>query len=103
VLGLEVDDVDFVEGELSVRRKLKMHKGRPPYLDRPKTTTSARTVELPNVVASALRSHLERDYPPGSGGHFGWEPVVTAASAFVPELYPRPRSFVRPGHGLKIG
>lgn len=64
MLGLEVDDVDFVEGELSVRRKLKMHKGRPPYLDRPKTTTSARTVELPNVVASALRSHLERDYPP---------------------------------------
>jgi integrase len=64
VLGLETDDVDFGRGELAVRRQLKMHKGRPPYLDRPKTKTSVRTVELPEVVASALRRHLERDYPP---------------------------------------
>jgi integrase len=64
VLGLETDDVDFGRGELSVRRQLKMHKGRPPYLGRPKTKTSVRTVELPEVVASALRRHLERDYRP---------------------------------------
>jgi integrase len=59
-----VDDIDFGRGELSVRRQLKMHKGRPPYLDRPKTRTSVRTVELPDVVAAALRRRLERGYPP---------------------------------------
>ena len=41
-----------------------MHKGRPPYLGKPKTKTSVRTVELPDVVASALRRHLKRSYPP---------------------------------------
>jgi integrase len=59
VLGLEVDDIDFERAELAVRRQLKMHKGRPPYLGQPKTKTSARTVELPEVVASALRKHLQ--------------------------------------------
>jgi integrase len=65
VLGLEAGDIDFDRAELTVRQQLKMHKGRPPYLGRPKTKTSARTVELPNVVAAALRAHLdERDLPP---------------------------------------
>jgi integrase len=43
---------------------LKSHKGRPPYLGKPKTKTSIRTVELPDVVAPALPEHLERGYPP---------------------------------------
>jgi integrase len=64
VLGLEVGDIDFDEAELTVRQQLKMHKGRPPYLGRPKTKTSARTVELPDVVAAALREHLRQDYSP---------------------------------------
>jgi integrase len=64
VLGLEVDDIDFKARELAVRRQLKSHKGRPPYLGRPKTTTSVRTVELPDVVAASLREHLKRDYSP---------------------------------------
>jgi integrase len=42
-----------------VRQQLKSHKGRPPYLARPKAKTSARVVELPDVVADALRLHLE--------------------------------------------
>jgi integrase len=40
-----------------VRQQLKSHKGRPPYLGQPKTKTSVRTVELPDVVA--LREHLK--------------------------------------------
>lgn len=60
VLGLEVGDIDFDRAELSVRQQLKSHKGRPPYLGRPKTKTSARVVELPEVVADALRRHLEK-------------------------------------------
>jgi integrase len=59
VLGLEVDDIDFDRAELSVRQQLKSHKGRPPYLGQPKTKTSVRTVELPDVVAAALRGHLK--------------------------------------------
>ncbi|GAA1626768.1 tyrosine-type recombinase/integrase [Actinoplanes couchii] len=59
VLGLEVEDIDFERAELSVRRQLKSHKGRRPYLGQPKTKTSVRTVELPDVVAAALREHLE--------------------------------------------
>ncbi|MBG0568089.1 tyrosine-type recombinase/integrase [Actinoplanes aureus] len=59
VLGLEVEDIDFERAELSVRQQLKSHKGRSPYLGQPKTKTSVRTVELPDVVAAALRKHLE--------------------------------------------
>ncbi|KUL25037.1 tyrosine-type recombinase/integrase [Actinoplanes awajinensis] len=59
VLGLEVGDIDFTTAELSVRQQLKSHKGRPPYLGQPKTKTSVRTVELPDVVAVALREHLQ--------------------------------------------
>ena len=59
VLGLETEDIDFGRAELSVRQQLKSHKGRPPYLGQPKTKTSVRTVELPDVVAAALREHLK--------------------------------------------
>ncbi len=40
VLGLEVEDIDFDRAEVSVRQQLKSHKGRPPYLGRPKTKKS---------------------------------------------------------------
>ena len=66
VLGLEVEDVDFDRAELSVRQQLKSHKRRPPYLGRPKTKTSIRVVELPDVVADALRLHLENALEPCS-------------------------------------
>ncbi|MFF5292593.1 tyrosine-type recombinase/integrase [Paractinoplanes globisporus] len=64
VLGLEVEDIDFERAELSVRQQLKSHKGRPVYLGQPKTKTSVRTVELPEVVASALREHLKTVHDP---------------------------------------
>ncbi|MFI7597584.1 hypothetical protein [Actinoplanes sp. NPDC049681] len=47
-----MEDIDFDRKELSVRQQLKSHKGRPP------TKTSTRVVELPDVVADALRMHL---------------------------------------------
>jgi integrase len=59
VLGLEVEDIDFERAEVTVRQQLKMHKGRSPYLGQPKTKSSVRTVELPDVVADALRVHLK--------------------------------------------
>ncbi|WP_433302411.1 site-specific integrase [Actinoplanes sp. CA-030573] len=59
VLGLEVEDIDFRRAELSVRQQLKSHEGRPVYLGQPKTKTSVRTVELPDVVAAALCEHLK--------------------------------------------
>ncbi|BBH71139.1 hypothetical protein ACTI_78240 [Actinoplanes sp. OR16] len=58
-LGLEVEDIDFERAELSVQRQLKLHKGRSPFLGQPKTRSSVRTVELPDVVADALRAHLK--------------------------------------------
>lgn len=58
ILGLEVDDIDFDVREVHVRRQLKVLKGRQPFLGPVKTSTSARTVELPDVVAVALRQHL---------------------------------------------
>jgi integrase len=64
VLGLEVEDIDFERAELAVRRQLKFHRGRPPYLGQPTTKTSTRTVELPDVVSAAPREQLERGYPP---------------------------------------
>jgi integrase len=59
VLGLEAEDIDFARAELSVRQQFKSHKGRPVYLGQPKTKTSVRTVEPPDVVAAALREHLK--------------------------------------------
>jgi integrase len=58
MLGMEVDDVDFDAGEVRVRRQLKVLTGRRPYLSRVKTKTSARSIELPDVVAEALRRHI---------------------------------------------
>jgi integrase len=64
ILGLEVGDVDFGAREIRVRRQLKVLKGRQPYLGPVKTKTSVRTVELPDVVATALTVHLQRGVCP---------------------------------------
>jgi len=56
VLGLEVEDIHFDRAELSVRQQPKSHKGRLPYLGRPKTKTSVRVVELPEVEDARNRS-----------------------------------------------
>lgn len=63
ILGLEVDAIDFLRREVDVSQQLKAVTGRKPYLARPKTKTSMRTIELPAVTAAALARHLE-EYPP---------------------------------------
>ena len=45
--------------ERQVRQQLKVLTGREPYLGPPKTTTSRRTVELPEAAGLPLARHLE--------------------------------------------
>lgn len=63
IFGLELDGVDFLRREIDVRQQLVCVTGRAPYLGPPKTKTSARTVEMPEVTALAL-SRLIEEYPP---------------------------------------
>jgi integrase len=62
-LGLEVRHVDFLRREVHVEQQLTVISGRPPFLAPPKTKTSRRIIELPDVVAEALALHLAT-YPP---------------------------------------
>lgn len=64
VFGLELSAVNFLRREAEVRHQLKVLSGRRPFLAPPKTRTSRRTVELPEVVSTALARHLER-FPAG--------------------------------------
>lgn len=59
ITGLELDSVDFLRREVDVRQQLAIVVGRAPYLGPVKTKTSARTVELPDVVLTALARHAE--------------------------------------------
>lgn len=58
-LGLELEHVDFLRREVRVVQQLTTISGRDPYLAPPKTRTSRRTVELPQVTADALARHLQ--------------------------------------------
>jgi integrase len=62
LFGLELDAIDFLRREICVHQQLTVTSGRSPYLAPPKTKTSTRTVELPEVAGVALAQHLER-YP----------------------------------------
>jgi len=60
LFGLELPaSVDFLRREVRVSQQLTVTKGRRPYLAPPKTKTSRRTVELPEVAGLALAQHLE--------------------------------------------
>ncbi|MEU7913455.1 tyrosine-type recombinase/integrase [Microbispora bryophytorum] len=59
IMGMELDAVDFLRREVDVSQQLVAVTGRKPYLGPPKTKTSARTVELPEVASMALARHLE--------------------------------------------
>lgn len=63
VFGLELDGIDFLRREIHVRHQLKVLAGRKPYIGEPKTKTSRRTVEMPQVVSEALARHVEQ-FPP---------------------------------------
>jgi integrase len=60
LFGLELSSVDFLRREMRVHQQLTVTSGRSPYLAPPKTKTSTRTVELPEVAGLALAQHLER-------------------------------------------
>jgi integrase len=64
ILGLELEDVDLDARDLHVRRQLKVLNSRQPFLGQVKTKTSVRTVELPDVVAAALTSHMGQGCEP---------------------------------------
>lgn len=63
IFGLELDGVDFLRREVHVRQQLTVVSGRKPYLAPPKTKTSLRTNELPELVGNALARHIEM-FPP---------------------------------------
>lgn len=72
LLGLTVDRVDFLRRTVKVDRQLAADEGcvgadGAPVFVRPKTSSSDRTVPLPQVVADALAAHLA-EYGPGPGG-----------------------------------
>ena len=64
ITGLELESVDFLRREVDISQQLVCVTGMEPYLGPPKTRGSARTVELPAVVAAALARHIEQFPPP---------------------------------------
>jgi integrase len=56
-LGLKWEDVDLTAGTLRVRHALQRVKGQGLQLVEPKSATSRRTVPLPQVAVTALRTH----------------------------------------------
>ncbi|NUK36024.1 site-specific integrase [Streptomyces lunaelactis] len=61
VLGLAVDDVDFVEGVIHVLRQVKLIRNRPVFA-LPKGGKT-RTVPLPESVARSLEEHITQQPP----------------------------------------
>lgn len=58
IFGLELEHAEFLRREVRVRQQLKYANGRGRYIGPVKTATSKRTVELPEVVSTALAAHL---------------------------------------------
>jgi integrase len=58
-LGLKWDDVDLDGRTLTVRRSLARYDGKL-HLKEPKTASSRRTIDLPEIAVAALRSHKVR-------------------------------------------
>ncbi len=63
--GVTLDRVDFLRRTLRVDRQLLLTW--PPTFGPPKTSTSHRTVPLPQVVVDALAAHIAA-FPPGTEG-----------------------------------
>ncbi|MFF3452890.1 tyrosine-type recombinase/integrase [Streptomyces sp. NPDC002730] len=60
VFGLEVDCIDFLRREVTVRQQLIGPEAGEPYLGEPKTHESYRTVPLVSSAVDALAAHLQR-------------------------------------------
>ncbi|MGW0774544.1 tyrosine-type recombinase/integrase [Streptomyces sp. NPDC002835] len=60
LFGLEVDCIDFLRREVTVRQQLIGPEAGEPYLGEPKTHESYRTVPLVGSAVDALAAHLQR-------------------------------------------
>lgn len=60
VFGLTVPQIDFLRRVLRVEQQMKHLPPRAPFLGRPKTASSLRTVPLPDVALEAAAGHLRR-------------------------------------------
>jgi integrase len=60
VFGLTVDNLDFLRRQVRVEQQMKHLAPRRPFLARPKTPSSVRTVPLPDVALEAAAEHLRR-------------------------------------------
>jgi integrase len=60
ILGVELPSADFLRRSAEVSQQLKSLTGVPPFIGLPKTRTSARVSEMPEVTQLALARHLER-------------------------------------------
>jgi integrase len=58
VLGLELGHIDFLRRTIKVEQQLATLAGAPPFIKRPKTEASFRTVPVGPVVLDALAAHL---------------------------------------------
>ena len=58
-LGLTVDDIDFENGVIHVRKTLQSIRGKGLLLSEPKTEKSRRSVAMPEYVKEVLKLHLE--------------------------------------------
>jgi integrase len=63
VLGLAVEDMDFIEGVVHVVRQVKLIRKRPVYA--PPKGARTRTVPLPESVARSLEEHISQ-HPPAT-------------------------------------
>ncbi|MFI1948049.1 tyrosine-type recombinase/integrase [Streptomyces virginiae] len=63
LLGLEVEHIDFANGELHVVQQCLTPTVGVPYIATPKTHSSIRTVRVAKFAMDALKAHLDK-YPP---------------------------------------
>lgn len=68
ICGLDVEDVDFAAGTVTVRRSYSIVEGRP-RMDTPKSATSARTVHIPPALLERLRDIAPESGPVLVGRH----------------------------------
>ena len=59
-LGLSLDEIDFLRGEIHVEHQLVTLAGIGPTLGPPKTGSSARSVPIPDELVTELAAHVER-------------------------------------------
>jgi integrase len=67
VLGLTLENVDFLGRRLTVDRQLLDHQKTPSVLGPPKSPSSVRTIPMPAAVVDELAAHLAR-HPIGQWG-----------------------------------